>query len=125
MNASAVIPFEPGSETLDAAAQEPIEALYARSRVCQGVEVVLAIAGQAATPSLAQRRAATVEAALVRLGARRSSIRTQACTPTAALDPDQSRAYPNLEGGAMLHVFWRYLPQDRLPLSYCYNHSER
>ena len=120
-----VIPFEPGSASLDPAAQELVEAMYARYRSCEGVEAVLAIAGQAPTRSLARRRAASVEGALLRLGARRRTIRTQDCTPIATLDPYESRAHPSAEGGAVLYVFWRYLPQERPPSSFCYNYSER
>ena len=52
-------------------------------------------------------------------------MRTQACTPAAAVDAYTSRTNPHLEGGAVLHVFWHYRPQDRIPLSLCYNDSAR
>lgn len=125
LNALGVIPFEPGSDALTPPALEYIGALHARSRICQPVQVTLAIAGQASTLSLARRRVEAVEAELVRLGVRRASIRTQACTPAATVDAYTSRTYPNLEGGAVLHVFWHYGPQDRIPSLLCYNDSAR
>jgi outer membrane protein OmpA-like peptidoglycan-associated protein len=116
-----VIPFEPASDTLTPIAQETVAAMHARSRMCQPVRVTFAVAGQAESMQLARQRAAMVEAELVRLGASPQSIRAVACTPTAALDPYTSRTHPNLEGGAMLWVFWHYFPQDRFPPSFCDN----
>jgi hypothetical protein len=125
LNAVGVIPFESGSDALTPIAQEYVGALHARSRICQPVQVTLAVAGQAATLPLARRRAEIIEGELVRLGVRQASIRTQACTPTATLDAYTIRTHPNVEGGAVLYVFWHYLPQDRLPSSLCYSDNGR